>query len=201
MIPSSWQSFLATATAHRSYILFWIEARDRDDPETIHTLGLWTGDDHQEIDVGGVTRTYYGAQSLLRLPRGITYRSGLEVQMQTLEIGPLTPEVMLMLRGYEPRQAPCEIHIKLDDTNGNQIGPVWRAWKGKVDDVSISVEGGWGEVNTVATLTLAPTSRNGTETIPDTRSDATYKLNQGDRIGRYIAVGGTVRVPWGTEVE
>ena len=51
MIPSSWQSFLATATAHRSYILFWVEARDRDDPETVHTLGLWTGDDHQEIAV------------------------------------------------------------------------------------------------------------------------------------------------------
>jgi hypothetical protein len=201
MIPGAWQTFLATATAWRSYVLVWFEAKDRDNPAVLHPLGLWSGDDHQEISVGGVTRLYYGAQGNLALPNGITYRAGLEVQMLDVLIGPLAPEVEQLLRGYEPKQARAEVHVKLDDVDGVQVGPVWRAWHGRVDTVSLSTEGGWGDVETGARVTMVPSSRDGTNAIPDTKSDATYKRNAADGIGRYMAVGGTVRTPWGTKVD
>lgn len=164
----------------------------------IEEIGFWAGADHEEIVVGGVTRLYYAADGNMIFPRGIVYSSGTTIQMTEMLMGPLTIPAQQLLRAYEPKQARCEIHIRFYGSDGIPVG-IARAFKGRIDQTPMSTSGGWGRVESVARLNLAPASREGTKIMPETRSDETYRRNNGDRIGRYMAVGGVVKTPWGTK--
>ena len=163
-------------------------------------LGLWQGDDHLTIAIDGANRTYYGAGGLIGV-EPIRAGIGLEVRMLQLALSPLTPEVAQLLRGYDARLAPAEVHRGLLSLETGQliVEPI-RVFRGWVDAVKIRTGevGGTGE----ATVTLASAARGLTRPLTLTRSDAEMRRrNVGDAFRRYTDIAGEVGVWWGESRE
>ena len=163
-------------------------------------LGLWQGDDHLTIAINGANRTYYGAGGLIGV-EPIRAGIGLEVRMLQATLSPLTPEVALLLRGYDTRLAPAEVHRGLLSLEtGQLIAEPIRVFRGWVDEVKIKTGevGGTGE----ATVTLASAARGLTRALTLTRSDTEMRRrNAGERFRDYADIAGEVGVWWGEKRE
>jgi len=163
-------------------------------------LGLWQGDDHLTIAINGANRTYYGAGGLIGV-EPIRAGIGLEVRMLQATLSPLTPEVALLLRGYDTRLAPAEVHRGLLSLEtGQLIAEPIRVFRGWVDELKIRTGevGGSGE----ATVTLASAARGLTRALTLTRSDTEMRRrNAGDRFRDYADIAGEVGVWWGEKRE
>jgi hypothetical protein len=163
-------------------------------------LGLWQGDDHLTIAIDGVNRTYYGAGGLIGV-EPIRAGIGLEVRMLQATLSPLPPEVALLLRGYDTRLAPAEVHRGLLSLEtGQLIAEPIRVFRGWVDEVKIRT----GEVGgtSEATVTLASAARGLTRALTLTRSDTEMRRrNAGDRFRDYADIAGEVGVWWGEKRE
>ncbi|MFE3839657.1 hypothetical protein ABNX41_21770, partial [Rhodobacteraceae bacterium PA1-206B] len=72
-LPAAVAAHLAARKPLLVHQLLWISARNRTSG-AVETLGLWTGEDHQSITVGGQSRTYYGAGAVLGIDP-VTQRS------------------------------------------------------------------------------------------------------------------------------
>ena len=188
-------AYLAARTGVASRHMVHVIAKNRT-TGALGALGLWQGDDHLTIAIGGINRTYYGAGTLIGV-EPIRAGIGLEVRMLQLALSPLTPEVALMLRGYDARLAPAEIHrALLSLESGQLIAEPIRVFRGWVDEVKIRT----GEVGGTneATVTLASAARGLTRALTLTRSDAEMRRrNAGDRFREYTDVAGEVGVWWG----
>ena len=127
--------------------------------------------------------------------------------MLQLALSPLTPEVAQLLRGYDARLAPAEVHrALLSLETGQLIAEPIRVFRGWVDEVKIRTGavsetgevGGTGE----ATVTLASAARGLTRPLTLTRSDAEMRRrNAGDAFRRYTDIAGEVGVWWGEKRE
>lgn len=194
---------LAQRAGRLAHVLVWITARNRATGAQ-ESLGLWSGDDHQDVIIDGVTRTYYGAGGLLDIDQ-ITAKVGLEVRMLQLRMTPTTEEVALLLRGYDARLAPVEIHRALFDPETMAlIAPPRRRWKGWADEVSITLgpEDDNGLAEGVAVVSIASNARAGTRGLTLKQSDESQKLRGlpgggADRFYKYTDVSGAVKVKWG----
>lgn len=175
------------------HTLIWITARDRvtGAPESI---GLWSGLDHQQFDIGGI-RTYLGAGNILGLDK-ITYGSGLTVRMHKFTFSAISPELEQAVRGYDVRLAPVEIHgMVIDPVYNVIVGAPWLALRGLTDELPIRTPsvGGEGGIE----MQVASASRSLTRTLSLKRGDASQQRRGGDRFRRYAEISGTVTVPWG----
>jgi len=178
----------------KSRLLFWISARNRE-TGTTETLGLWTGDDSEVIEIDGIARTYHGAGSLLGVDP-IVMQVGVQVRMQRVMLSPLAPEVAAAVLGYDARLAPVEIHRALfDPVSGLLIAPPDQVFKGWVDQLEMPVPAVGSEG--MATMTLASSARILTRTLASKYSDASMQMRGGDRLFRYADVSGSVPVYWG----
>ncbi len=188
-------AYLANNTRIRARVLFWVRAINRltGSPET---MGLWNGADHREFVIGGETRLYYGAGGLLSVD-AITSVTGVKVRQQRISLSPLAPEVQMLIRGYEARFAPVEIHRALFDPDTHQlIDTPHRRFKGYIDKVSLKT-GPKGEKVTVE-LTLASAARALTIPLSRKRSHETLQARSpGDGLRRYADVSGTITTKWG----
>ena len=159
-------------------------------------LGLWQGDDHLSLTLGGEARTYYGAGALVGV-EPIRSGIGLEVRMLQLVLAPMTPEVAQLLRGYDARLAPVELHrALLSLETGQLIADPIRVFRGWIDEVRIRTGevGGTGE----ATVTLASAARGLTRALTLTRSEAEMRRRSaGDAFRQYTDIAGEVGVWWG----
>lgn len=173
--------------------MLWVSARNRSTGAT-ETLGLWTGEYSLSVTIDGAARTYHGAGSVLDVPE-MTGQIGLDVRTHNVTLSALSPEVQQLMRGYDARLAPIEIHRALFDPDAptTMIGGPVRIFRGWVDGVTFKEEGGGHTVE----LTAASHSRGLTVPLMLRRSDESYKLRGGDRIGRYCDVSGSVPVYWG----
>ena len=193
--------YLSACTGVASRHMIHVVARNRATGAQ-EALGLWQGDDHLTIAINGVNRSYFGAGTLIGM-EPIRAGIGLEVRMLQLALSPLTPEVALMLRGYDARLAPVEIHRGLLSLEtGQMIAEPIRVFRGWVDEVKIrtGAVGETGEVsgNSEATVTLASAARGLTRALTLTRSDAEMRRrNAGDRFRAYTDIAGEVGVWWG----
>ena len=192
-------AYLAARTGVASRHMVHIIARNRETGAQ-EALGLWQGDDHLTIAINGTNRTYYGAGGLIGV-EPIRAGIGLEVRMLQLALSPLTPEVAQLLRGYDARLAPAEVHrALLSLETGQLIAEPIRVFRGWVDEVKIRTGevGGTGE----ATVTLASAARGLTRPLTLTRSDAEIRRrNAGDAFRRYTDIAGEVGVWWGESRE
>lgn len=175
-------------------VLIWIRAKNRTTgaPEV---LGLWTGLEPRAFSINGVSRTYEGAGAVLDVPDLIS-QVGLGVQMQSASLALVTEEVQELIRGYDARQAPVEIHLARFDPVTNQLLDVTRAFKGWLDEAAVRE----GVKNGSASLTarLASSARALTRLVPLRRSDTAHQTAQpGDAFFRYADVSGAVSVWWG----
>lgn len=175
-------------------ILIWAEARNRTtgDPEA---LGLWTGADDRSFTVDGAARTYFGAGAVLGLPT-MSAQSGVAVRMSRLTLSPINAAVETLIRTYDARFAPVEIHRALfDPVTTLLIAPPHRVFKGFIDEVELPIDPESGE--TRCDVTIASSARLLTRTLPLKRSDETQRRRMDDRFMRYADVSGEVDVYWG----
>jgi len=191
----STSAFLTSQTGMVARALVWVSARNRSTGAT-ETMGLWTGDDHQDFTIGGVVRSYFGAGSVLAL-EPITMATGLDVRMQRLTLAPVAPEVETLIRGYDVRLAPVEIHRALfDPVTQALIAEPLRTFLGWIDSVSIPtpVVGGQASIE----VTLASLGRSLTRSLALKQSDGTLRLRApDDGFRKYAALSGTVDTVWG----
>jgi len=189
------KSFLAERRGHKAHWLIWIEAKNRSTGAT-EVSGFWTGDDDQTFTIDGVARDYFGAGGLIEIDP-IIYEAGLNVQMQSLSFGPVTPEVEQLLRTYDPRLAPIQVHLAVFDPADNTLVGTARAIKGWVDSAPITESGDVENPTATCEITVATSARAGTRSLTAKKSDAAQKLRSGDRGRRYGDVSGAVSVWWG----
>jgi hypothetical protein len=174
-------------------VLFWITARNRISglPEE---LGLWNGGYDRSFTIGGVPRTYVGAGALMQVPP-LVYQAGLNVRMQRLTLSPIDATVGAMIRTYDSRLAPVEIHrATFDPVTSALVSEPHRLFKGQVDELEVVTDPS-GDVR--CEVTIASSARYLTRTLTLKRSDASQQLRSGDRFLRYADVSGEVDVYWG----
>jgi hypothetical protein len=192
-------AYLAARTGVASRHMVHVIARNRTTGAQ-EALGLWQGDDHLTIAIGGTNRTYYGAGGLIGV-EPIRAGIGLEVRMLQIGLSPLNPEVAQLLRGYDARLAPAEVHrALLSLETGQLIAEPIRVFRGWIDEVKIRTGevGGTGE----ATVTLASAARGLTRALTLTRSDAEMRRrSSADAFRRYTDIAGEVGVWWGEKRE
>ena len=187
---------LQTRTGLVARTLIWVSARNRS-TNAVETMGLWTGGDHENITIGGVSRLYYGAGSVVDLPQ-VTMQTGLAVRMHRLGLSPLTPEVMQLIRGYDTRFAPVEIHRALFTIDTRVlVEEPHRVLTGFIDEVDLGTPAAGGTSSCV--LGIATSARVLTQSLPLKKSDETQKLRSGDRFRRWTDVSGSVDVWWGAQ--
>lgn len=177
-----------------SRVLIWFSARNRS-TNAVETMGLWTGADHETITINAASRLYYGAGNVVELPQ-LTFQAGLAVRIHRLGLSPLTPEVMQLIRGYDVRFAPVEIHRALYSTDTRLlIEEPHRLLTGFIDEVDLGTPAVGGTSSCV--LGIATSARVLTQNLALKKSDETQRLRSGDRIRRWGDVSGSVEVWWG----
>ena len=178
--------------------LIWISGKNRTTGAT-ESLGLWNDEENAAIVIGGTSRNYYGAGTLLGV-EPITAAIGLAVRIHEVQLSPLAPEVELAIRGYDPRLAPAEVHRALLSLTTREIiaAPV-RMLRGWVDELSLVLGADAEEL--VCRVRIASTARALTRTPGVTKSDASQKQRDGDRFRRYGSISGATNVSWGEEAQ
>lgn len=179
----------------------WIIARDMA-TDAPFPVGYWTGDDAAQITVSGQLRDYYGAGAALSLEPP-TFQGGALVQTQRVSLGPLAPEVRQVLRGYDTRQAPVQIHLVMLDDRDRPVSAEM-AFDGVMDSFEIS-DGPIDEAGNstvVCDVELVSDARMLTRTLSLRQSDASQRLRDpDDRFRQYADVAGEVKVTWMGETD
>jgi hypothetical protein len=187
-------AYIANPESINAHVLVWVSAKDRT-TGVVTPVGIWTGDDDLVFTINGVSRTYYGRGGLIEVP-AINYTAELNVNTIDVEFAPLSAEVAQMIRGYDSRQAPVEIHRAVFDPTSNVLlEEPHRIYRGRVDKIQITTPKQNGTAR--LTMTVASNSRSLTRNIPARRSDETQKLRSTDRFMRYTVVTQVVETVWG----
>ena len=177
--------------AHR---LVWIEARNTGTGET-EAMGLWSGEDDLEIELDGKVRAYTGAGALLQA-EAITAGSGLAVRLHRLSLAGTAPEVEDLVKGYDTRFAPVQVHRALfDPSTRSLVGVPHRVFRGMINSIEFPTAEPGGEP--VTTVEVASETRLLTRPLPTKKSDDSHKRRGGDRFRRYGDISGAVPVYWG----
>lgn len=186
---------LAAREGIAARVMLWIEAKNRSTGAT-EAVGLWAGDDVRQFTVGGVSRTYYGASSLLSVDPVVS-SAGLNVRSQRCALAPLSPEVAQAIRVYEPRLAPVEVHVAhLAPGTDALVGDPERVFVGWIDTVRTLTPAAGGEAS--VEVTLVSRSRGLTQGLSRRRSDESLRRRaSGDGFRRWADVSGAVDVAWG----
>jgi len=186
---------LGGSEAFESYYLVWVTARNRATglPET---MGLWTGPDNRQFTIGGQVRTYYGAGDLIGVDP-IENSTGLDVIMRNISLAHISPEVATLLRGYDPRLAPIEVHIADYIPQTNVLaGAPRRVIFGSIDQSSIPTPAIGSDG--VASITIASAARALTQKLTGKWSNETQQVEHpGDTFFGYANISGQVSVSWG----
>ncbi|MGN7870965.1 hypothetical protein [Paracoccus sp. 22332] len=188
-------AYLASRAGFIGHVLVWISARDRSS-HAIETIGFWTGADHQEFTIDGQVRLYYAAGSLLKVDP-IRRQTGVKVRTHRITFSQVAPEVEMLIRGYDPRHAPVEVHRALfhPDTE-TLIDEPHVILRGFVDRAPLTTPAK-GEAGQVA-LEIASEARALTRPLSRFRSDAGLRSRDDeDAFRQYSSLAGTVEVPWG----
>ncbi len=191
---SNTMSHLAARSGVKVRILLWVTAKNRTNglPES---LGVWNGDEDITVHIDGVDRDYVGAGGLLD-PDPVRSDVGLDVRMHEIRVSPLDDTIVALLRGFDARLAPIEMHrVFLDPETNALVGPAHRVFRGEINKLDLPEMPAGSEV--AATITAASASRRLTLSLPLKKSDESQRLRGGDRFRRYGDISGGVSVFWG----
>ncbi len=172
----------------------WLTAKNRDTglPEPV---GFWNGEDHEDITINAVVRTYYAAGAHLKIPSIIT-EVGVQVRTLRITMSPLSPEVATALRGYDARHAPVEIHRALYDKHTRTlISEPKQVFTGFLNKISIPTPETGGTAT--CTLSVVSSARSLTRKLALKKSDESQQLRAGDRLRKHADVSDTVTTYWG----
>jgi hypothetical protein len=194
MISTTTASYHAKRDGYAARVLLWIAARDRATGD-LAPRGLWNGSYDRSFTIGGEERVYIGAGGLLALDP-IVFRIGLGVSMQRAVLSGVDPAVADIIRGFDVRLAPVEIHRALFwPESGFLVEEPARRFKGHVDNLRIITPELGGEAT--VEMAMASQSRTLTRTLAHKKSDESQRLRSGDRFRRYADVSDVVSVFWG----
>ena len=198
-------AFLAALTGARDSAIVprrfaWFTAKALDTGAPV-TLGLWNGDEDINISViSGVTglpeaRTYYGASNVAigEIPR----TSDLTIQTVTVKISQIATAAQQLVRGYDLRLAPVEIHDMAFDTVSRQpVSAPEIAFLGLVNDAPIRTPsvGQDGDI-TISCVSAAISMLE--RSNPVKSSYEGQKRRSGDEWGLYSSTIATWTIPWG----
>jgi len=172
----------ATALAARRLIprdFIWVEARDLETGDIVAD-GQWSDIGPITCDVinpntgGSVSRTFFGSGTLTRVS-DIILSSTISAQPATITMSQVHDRVEALLRGYDVKQAPVQIHRGLLDIDTRQlVAPAFCRFLGYVDQVKFNTpeEGADGSV----TLTCNSHTQEMMRSNPDLRSHESQQL-------------------------
>lgn len=188
-------AYLASRRAFMGHVLLWISARNRK-TGIREQIGFWTGADHDQFVIDGQTRLYYAAGSMLKM-EPIRRQSGLKVRTHRVTLSQIAPEVQVLIREYDARHAPVEVHRALFDPMSEAlIDTPHLLLSGFVDKATVS-NAGKGASAEVA-IEIASEARALTKPLSRSRSDATMRVRAKDDAFRlYAGQTETVEVKWG----
>ena len=160
----------------------WVQPRRRSDGARVE-LGFWSDLGTILAPVirpgGGVaSRPYEGAGSLIGVS-SVAYTTGLSVQTVAVRMSQIALGAEVLVRGYDARRAPVEIHRGyLDPRTGLLFSPAELVFHGFVDEAVIDTpaEGGEGGI----TLTVTGPEQELTRSNAAKRSDADQRLRHPD---------------------
>jgi len=175
--------------------LAWFEAKNRSTGAT-ETMGLWTGDDLAAFTIDGQVRAYYGAGAMLGI-EPLRAGVGLDVRMHQIVLAPITAEVAQLIRGYDTRLTPVQIHrALLNLETGALVATPFRVFSGWVNTIALRT--GAIDGQSEAVVTIASASRGLTRPLNLFRSDAAMReRNASDTFRAYADISGDVGVWWG----
>jgi len=174
--------------------LVWVTAMNRSTGAD-ETLGLWTGKENLTFNIGG-SRSYIGAGPVLSVP-SLVSQIGVKVQTQKMVLSAISDDVETLIRTYDARQAPIELHVARFNPETEQLLAVFQVFRGWIDQVTIK-DGGKNAAASVD-VTAVSASRELTRKVPDFRSDEAHqdRTAGADRAFRYADVSGSVPIYWG----
>ncbi len=197
LIDSATQNALAGAGGIVPRWLLWVEAKNRTTGAS-EAAGLWNDGYDRNFIIDGVTRAYSGAAGMIA-PGALTVEAGTNIQMQRISIAILEPRIETMIRFYDARLAPAELHLALFNS-GDELISLTRVFRGFIDSAPIREgELSDGTSSAICELTLASSAREGTRTLTLKKSEEALKRRGGDRGYRYSTISGSVPVWWGEE--
>jgi hypothetical protein len=173
--------------------LFWASARNRATNE-IETIGIWDGDDHENFSPAGVNRLYLGAGGLFEVSP-LIHSVGTTIQTQDVKLSGISQAAEQLIRGYEPRLAPCDLYLALFDPASLDLIGMSRMFNGVIDGAPIMT--GAANQGSTATIRMVSAARNGTRKAAAKKSDEQQRQRKGDRFRRYADVSGTSDDWWG----
>lgn len=186
---------LQARTGLLARLLIWIVARDRSTGDDT-PVGFWTGDDQQSFTIGGESRTYYGAGALISTPP-LQAEVGLKVRSHRVTFSPLAPEVEQVIRGYDPRLAPSQMHVAyFDPDTHNLLAEPVRIFRGFVNTVSVTTPGVGGEAS--VEVEFLSSAHALTRKLALKKSDESLRRRAPtDGFRKYTTVTGAVQCLWG----
>lgn len=198
---------VAYLTARKGTItarFLWLIAKDRTTGAD-ETAGFWNGTTNVTVQVisgqTGLpeTRTYVGAGSLIAVD-DINLVSDLTVQTVRIKMSQSNDAVNNAIRGYDARNAKCEIHYLLFDLATElPVGLQAPHFVGEINKAPITR----AKVNSSGGVQAEAVSRTRELTIgnPAKRSDETQRVRGGgsDRFRKYSGTAGQWSIWWGED--
>lgn len=171
--------------------LVWIKARNTS-TGAVEAVGLCSGVDDLSLVLEGEARSYLAAGTLLQ-SEPITAAAGLSVRTHQLKLAAAAPEIEALVKGYDTRFAPVEIHRALFDPETRALAGVpHRVFRGLVDTIEFPTD----EAPEVLMGVVSET-RVLTRSLAVKKSDESHQARGGDRFRRYATISGAVPVYWG----
>lgn len=174
--------------------LVWIGARSKSTGET-EAMGVCSAEDDMSIQIDGATRTYVGAGTLLQA-EAITSGPGLDVRSHQIQMAAIAPEVENLVKGYDTRFAPVEIHrVFLHPQTRRVVGAPHRVFRGLINTIDFPRAEVGGTPG--CTIELVSETRSLTRTLPLKKSHESCVAGGGDNFRQYGDISGSVAIYWG----
>jgi hypothetical protein len=193
------QALAKDTIAPRDFL--WITVRERDTGNPV-SYGAWSDAGAISADVinpadGTVeNRTYRGVGAILEIGP-VALVTGLIVQNVSIRLNHLDADTVELVRGYDARRAPIELHRGYLDTQTMRLlSPAVPVFSGFVDSAPIEtpVFGNEGSIE----LICASHTQDLTRSNSAKRSDADQRLRNGsDGFFRHAATVGGWTITWG----
>lgn len=160
----------------------------------VEALALCSGLDDLSLTLEGEARHYLAVGGLLE-PEPITAGSGLAVRVHQIQMAVVAPEVENLVKGYDTRFAPVEVHRALFAPSGALVGTPHRVFRGMVNSIDFPTVAPGASPS--GTLEVVSETRALTRMLATKKSDESHQARGGDRFRRYGDISGVVPVYWG----
>ncbi|WP_291732346.1 hypothetical protein [Leisingera sp. F5] len=196
IFDSGTSALLAARGGLAAVRLVWISARNRSSGQ-VETIGLCSAEDDLTVQIGAETRTYSGAGGLLQA-EPITAGPGLSVRVHQLQLSAIAPEVEALVKGYDTRFAPVEIHRALLDPSTRLLaGEPHRVFRGMINAITFPRAEAGGTPS--CSIEVVSETRVLTRTLGLKKSHESHKARGGDKFRQYGNISGSVPVYWGEQ--